>query len=70
MSRLADDDRISKYNKIWKKKQTKNLLTIKFDSQPVYDEKYIKTIVKTFESKVITKITGNELPKQNIHVLL
>ena len=70
MSRLADDDRISKYNKIWKKKQTKNLLTIKFDSQPVYDEKYIKTIVKTFESKVITKITGNEIPKQNIHVLL
>ena len=70
MSRLADDDRISKYNKIWKKKQTKKLLTIKFDSQPVYDEKYIKTIVKTFESKVITKITGNEIPKQNIHVLL
>ena len=70
MSRLADDDRISKYNKIWKKKQTKNLLTIKFDSQPVYDEKYIKTIVKTFESKVITKITDNEIPKQNTHVLL
>ena len=70
MSRLADDDRISKYNKIWKKKQTKKLLTIKFDSQPVYDEKYIKTIVKTFESKVITKITDNEIPKQNTHVLL
>ena len=42
MSRLADDDRISKYNKIWKKKQTKKLLTIKFDSQPVYDENTLK----------------------------
>ena len=51
-------------------KKTKTLLSIKFDNQPVYDEKYIKTIVKTFESKVITKITDNEIPKQNTHVLL
>ena len=40
MSFLSDyDDVILKYNKIWIEK----LLSNEFDSQPVYDEKYIKT---------------------------
>ena len=54
-----------KYNKIWKK--IKKLLSVEFDGQPVYDEKDIKTRVKTFEDKVITKFTGNEIPKENTH---
>ena len=66
MSFLADDDDvILKCNKIWKK--IKKLLSVEFDSQPVYDEKYIKTRVKTFDDKVITKFTDNEIPKENTH---
>ena len=65
MSFLADDDLIFKYNKIWKK--IKKLLGVEFDSQPVYDEKYIKTRVKTFEDKVITKYTDNEIEKERTH---
>ena len=57
MSFLADDDVILKRNKIWKK--IKQLLSAEFDSQPVYDEKYIKTRVTFFEDKVITKFTDN-----------
>ena len=49
---------------IWGKK---NLLRVEFDSQPVYDEKYIKTRVKTFEDKVITKYTDNEIEKERTH---
>ena len=49
---------------IWKKKK---LLSVEFDSQPVYDEKYIKTRVKTFEDKVITKYTDNEIEKERTH---
>ena len=45
----------------------KKLLGVDFDSQPVYDEKYIKTWVKTFEDKVITKFADNEVPKENTH---
>ena len=61
MSFLADDDDvILKYNKIWIEK----LLSNEFDSQPVYDEKYIKTRVKTFGEKVITEFTDNEIPKK------
>ena len=67
MSALADDDVVLKYNKIWKK-NLKILLSVKF-SQWVYDEKYIKTRVKTFEDKVITKFTDNEIPKENTHYL-
>ena len=40
-----DDDVILKYNKIWKK--IEKLLSVEFDSQPIYDKKYIKTRVKT-----------------------
>ena len=34
-------------------KKIKKLLSVEFDSQPVYDEKHIKTRVKTFKDKVI-----------------
>ena len=52
---VHDDDIILKYNKTWK--NIKKLLSVEFDSQPVYDEKYIKTRVKIFEVKVVIKFT-------------
>ena len=45
----------------------KKLLSVEFDSQPVYDEKYIKTRVTTFEDKVVTKFTDNKILKENTH---
>ena len=62
MSFLADNNVILKYSKILKK-----LLNVEFDSQLVYSEKYMKTRVKTFEDKVITKFTDNEIPKEHAH---
>ena len=62
MSFLADDDVILKYNKIWRKKK---VISVEFDNQPVYNEKYIKNRVKTFGDKVITKFTNNEIWKEN-----
>ena len=50
-----------------KYKKTKILVGIEFDNQPVYDEKYIKTRVKHFEDKVITKFTNDEIPRENSH---
>ena len=57
------DGVILKYNKIWK--WIKKSVGAEFDSQPTYDGKYIKTRVKTFEDKAITKFTNNEIPKEN-----
>ena len=54
MSFLADDDVILKHNKILKK--IRQLVGVEFDNQPVYDEKYIKTRVNTFEDKIESEI--------------
>ena len=67
MSFLADDDLIFKYNKIWKK--IRKLLGVEFDSQPVYDEKYIKTRVKT-EGKVITNLQTIKFQKKILIILV
>ena len=64
---VHDDDIILKYNKTWK--NIKKLLSVEFDSQPVYDEKYIKTRVKIFEVKVVIKFTDSEILKENTHYL-
>ena len=50
--KIEDDYIFLKYNVIWNK--TKKVLNIKFHSQPIYDEKYIKTKVKTFNEVVTT----------------
>ena len=39
-------------------------LNVKFHSQPIYDDKYIKTKVKTFNSMINTLFSGNEIPKE------
>ena len=38
-------------------------------SQPIYDDKYIKTNVKTFSSMINTLFSGNEIPKERNHYI-
>ena len=53
MSFLIEDESLYlKYNKIWSK--IKKLLNIKFHSQPIHVDKYIKTMVKTFDEAIKT----------------
>ena len=54
-----------KYTEIWNK--LRDLLNIKFHSQPIYDDKYIKTKVKTFNNMINTLFLGDEIPKERIH---
>ena len=49
-----------KYTKIWNK--FKKLQGTKFHSQPIYDNKYIKTKVKTFSSMINTFFLGSKIP--------
>ena len=53
------------YTQIWKR--VRNLLNVKFDSKPVYDDndKYIKTKIQIYEDKVNTCFQGKKLPKEN-----
>ena len=56
-----------KYNEIWNK--DKSILNVKFHSQPIYDDKYIKTKVNTFNNAINTLFSGDEIPKDRIHYI-
>ena len=49
-----------KYTEIWNK--IKSILNVKFHSQPIYDAKYIKTKVKTFNNTINALFSGDEIP--------
>ena len=55
------------YNEIWNK--IEKTLGIKFHSQPIYDDKYIKTKVNTFNGVINTVFSYNEIPKARNHYI-
>ena len=62
-----DENVYLKYTDIWNK--IKRLLNTRFHSQPIYDNKYIKSKVKTFSSIINTFFSGNEIPKERNHYI-
>ena len=38
----------------------------KFYSEPIYDDSYIKTKVKTFSDMIKTLFDGNEIPRERV----
>ena len=62
--KIEDDDVYVKYSQIWNK--IKELLGVKFYTEPIYEDKYIKTKVKTFSSVINTFFTENEIPKERV----
>ena len=62
---IKDDSVLDKCNETWNK--IKQTLNIKFQSMPVYDEKYIKEEVRKFNGVIKTNFLGYEIPKENIH---
>ena len=54
---IKDDELLKKYNEIWEK--VKNSLKKEFDSEPVYNKKYLKAKIKSYNGKstqIFTKI--------------
>ena len=66
MSFKIEDDKVYlEYYEIWNK--IRELLNgIKLFSEPIYDDQYVKTKVKTFSKVIKTLFDGNELPKEKI----
>ena len=69
---LVKDKQLSKnYNRYGKK--IEKLMSIDFDSKPVYgnDDKYIKTKIKTYEDSIITnfynKNGSKKIPEKKYH---
>ena len=52
-----------KYEDIWN--VIKNKLNIKFHSQPIYENKYLKAKVREFNGNIKTNFLGNNVPKEN-----
>ena len=68
MNLLVYDKKIlEKYNKIWNK--IKSLLKKELNSEPVYNDKYIKTKIKIYDNRVYTNFQNNKIPKDNEYCL-
>ena len=68
MSFLADDKEFLKeYTKVWEK--IRDLKAKKFDSEPVYGDKYIKRKIKSYNNDIRTNFHGEgnsrKVPKEN-----
>ena len=69
MSFFADNNKfLEKYTKIWEK--ISNLINIKFDSDPVYNNKYINTKIRSYNNHIKTNFRDidnktNKLAEKN-----
>ena len=54
-----------KYEDIWD--VIKNKLNIKFHSEPIYENKYLKTKVREFNGNIKTNSLGNNVPAENTY---
>ena len=64
---IKDDEVWDKIRKIKIWDVIKNKLGVKFHSQPIYEQKYLKTKVREFDGVVKTNFLGNDVPKENMH---
>ena len=60
---IKDEELLKKYNKFWDK--VSNNIKTDFDSEPVYNEKYLKTKIKTYEGKISTNFHDDRIPKES-----
>ena len=62
---IKDGEVWEKFEKIWD--VIKNKLSIKFHSEPIYEQKYLKAKVREFDGVIKTNFLGNDTPKENMH---
>ena len=59
---IEDEELFEKYSKIWNK--VRNSIKKELDSEPLYNENYLRTIVKYHEAKINTGFHDNEIPEE------
>ena len=62
---IKDNEVWEKYEKIWD--VIKNKLGIKFHSEPIYQQKYLKAKIREFDGVIKTNFLGNDMPKEDMH---
>ena len=61
-SLIKYDELLEKYNEIWEK--IKNSIKKEFDSKLVYNEKYLKAKIKSYNVKINTNFYNNKIPRE------
>ena len=59
---MKDYELLEKYNEIWEK--VKNSLKKEFDSEPVYNEKYLKAKIKSYNGKINTNFHNTKITRE------
>ena len=62
---IKDSEVWEKYEDIWN--VIKNKINIKFHSQPIYENKHLKTKVREFDDNIKTNFLGNNVLKENTY---
>ena len=61
---IDDEKLLEKYKAIWT--EIEDLKNIKLNTLPVYDERYIKTKIRTFSDKIYTNFRGLNMSEDDI----
>ena len=61
---IDDQKLLERYKVMWTK--IENLKNIELNALPVYDDRYIKTKIKTYGDKAYTKFLGLNVPEDDI----
>ena len=59
---IKDDELLEAYHEIWEK--VKNIIKKEFDSEPLYNEKYLRAKIKSYNWKINTILHNNKIPKE------
>ena len=60
---IKNDEVLENFNDIWEK--VSKSIKKEFDSEPVYDEKYLKNKIKSYQGKISTNFQNNKIPKEH-----
>ena len=64
---IKDDELLGKYKEISGK--VKNSSKKEFDSEPAYNEKYVKAKITSYNGKINTNFHNNKIPKEGSQVI-
>ena len=65
---IKDDELLEKYKEIWEK--FSNSIKKRFDSKPLYNEKYLETKIKSYKGKINANFHNNKIPKEGLNVFV
>ena len=64
---IRNNEMLEKYNGIWDK--VNNTIKKEFYSEPVYNEKYVSTKIKSYEGEINTILSEDLIPKKALNVI-